>query len=132
MIKTKIISEIVGSPEEHVNTTMGLLLDKIKESKQLTVTSEKKFEAQKIPEKPLFSAFIEYEAEFEELQKLIDFCFDFMPSSIEILEPAEIRLKAESSADLFNELLARLHQNDLFLRNLIAEMKLLKDKLGQK
>ena len=32
MIKTKIISEIVGSPEEHVNNTLSLLLDKIKDA----------------------------------------------------------------------------------------------------
>jgi len=126
MIKTKIISEIVGTPEDHVNKTVDLLLAKIKERKDIKVISEKKFEAQKVKDKPFYSAFIEYEAEFEKLNNLISFCFDFIPSSIEILEPNEIKIPALSAGEFLNELLARLHENDLFLRNLIAELKLLK------
>ncbi|MEK6826237.1 MAG: hypothetical protein AABX90_01265 [Nanoarchaeota archaeon] len=126
MIQTKIISEIVGSPEEHVNKTMDLLLDKIKERKDIKIKAEKKFEAKKMQDNPLYTAFMEYEAEFEKLEDVTSFCFDFMPSSIEIIKPHEIQMNATVVADLFNELLARLHQNEIFLRNLIAEVQLMK------
>jgi len=127
MIRTRIISEIVGSPEEHVNKTTDLLLNKIKEKKDLKISNERKFKAEKMEGNPLYSAFIEYEVEFQKLESLIGFCFDFMPSSIEILEPKEVNIPATNAADLFNELLAQLHQNDLFLRNMAAELKMLKN-----
>ena len=127
MIKTKIISEVVGSPEEHVNKTLDLLLTKIKEIKGVEFLSEKKFLAEKMEGKPLFSAFIEYEMGFEKFQDLVSFCFDFMPSSIEIIEPTIHTLDSTNLATMFNDLLARLHQNELFLRNMAAQIKLLKD-----
>ena len=131
MIVTRMISEVVGSPEEHVNKTIDLLLDRISEYKKIKIISEKKFEAKKMDTDPLFSGFIEYEAEFEKIEHIIDFCFDFMPSSIEIIEPLNISISATAAADIFNELLARLHQNDLLLRNIIAELKLIKQKESQ-
>jgi len=55
-----------------------------------------------------------------------------MPSSIEILEPQELKINTTNAAELFNDLLARLHQNDLLLRNVIAELGMLKRKLEEK
>ena len=46
MIKTRIISEIVGSPQEHVNKTMDLLLERIREKKDIRLNNEKKFNAE--------------------------------------------------------------------------------------
>jgi len=79
----------------------------------------------------LFSGFIEYEIEFQNIESIVGFCFDFMPSSIEVMEPLALSMSAAATGDLFNELLARLHQNDLFLRNMIAELKMLKQKSVQ-
>ena len=132
MIKAKIISEVVGSPENHVNKTLDLLMEKIKERKDFVVSNEKRFEAEKMPDKPLYSGFWEYLIEFEKPESLVGFCFDFMPSSIEILGPLEINLKSVMAADLFNELLARLHQNELVLRNAMAQIMLLKREMTKR
>ena len=132
MIKAKIISEVLGSPQEHVDKTLNVLLDKIKERKELNVVNERVFESQKVEDKPLYTGFIEYEISIEDINELIGFCFDFMPSSIEIIEPTELRLKSTSAGELFNELMARLHQNEMFLRNVIAELKLAKKQLENK
>ena len=132
MIKARIISEVLGSPQEHVDKTLKLLLDKIKERKELNLTNDKTFNAEKLEDKLLFSGFLEYEISVESLNTLSGFCFDFMPSSIEILEPDSLNFKTVEMADLFNEILARLHQNDMFLRNAVAEMNLLKRRLGGK
>ena len=128
MIKAKIISEVVGSPQEHVDKTLQLLLDKIKERKNLQVKNEKMFSAQPMEKSSLFSGFLEYDIEIEQVNTLVDFCFDFMPSSIEIIEPDNLKMNASDISSLFNELMARLHQNDLFLRNLIVELKMIKKK----
>jgi len=126
MIKTKIISEVVGSPQEHVDKTVKLLLEKIKENKSFECKEEKIFEAQKIEGQPLYSAFIEYILEFSKLEDFTGFCFDYMPSSIEILEPAEFKMSAIDTSEMFNELMARLHQNDLLLRKVLAELEWIK------
>lgn len=132
MIKAKVISEVVGMPREHVDKTLNLLLEKLKERKNLSLSNERTFNAEKMEDKPLFSGFIEYEINVENINELSGFCFDFMPSSIEVLEPDEFRLNAVNAAEFMNDILARLHQNDMFLRNAIAELKMLKKKLEEK
>ncbi len=126
MIKVRIINEVLGSPKEHVENTLKLLLDNMRQNKNLKLINEMIFEATKLGDKPLYSSFAELEIEFKVLEDLVGFCFDYMPSSIEILEPEELRLEAISVSDLFNELMARLHQNDMMLKNAMAELAVLK------
>ncbi|MBI2499435.1 hypothetical protein HYV88_04300 [Candidatus Woesearchaeota archaeon] len=126
MIKTKIINEVLGSPKEHVENTMKLLIDNMKKNKNLKFNSEKIFEAMQLEDKPLYSSFAELEIEFDILESVVGFCFDYMPSSIEILEPSELKLNAVNVSELFNELMARLHNNEMLLRNALAELSLLK------
>ena len=126
MIKARVISEVLGSPQDHVDKTLKLLLEKLKERKSLDVNQEKIFNAEKIEGKPFFTGFIDYEINIKDLGELTSFCFDFMPSSIEILEPDELKVKPTNLGELFNDLLARLHDNDMLLRNTIAELTLLK------
>ena len=126
MIKAKVISEVLGSPQEHVNKTMNLLLNKLKESKELNLKNERVFESEKLEDRPLFSGFIEYEVSVEGLDNLIDFCFDFLPSSVDILDPDELKFNNTIANDFVNDMLARLHQNDMFLRNALAELTHLK------
>jgi len=132
MIKCKIISEVLGSPQEHVDKTLNLLLERLKERKSLNASNEKMFQAEKVEGKPLFSGFIEYEIGVENISDLTGFCFDFMPSSIEILDPNELKINSVHAGEFFNDMLARLHQNDMFLRNTVAEMAMLKRKLEGK
>ena len=132
MIKAKIISEVLGSPQEHVDKTLNLLLEKIKEVKDLRAANWKVFEAQKIEDKPLFTGFLEYEISVETIEHLVGFCFDFMPSSIEIIEPDEFQIPATDTGNILNDLLARLHQNDMFLRNVVAELTKMKKVLENK
>ncbi len=126
MIKAKIISEVLGSPQEHVDKTLQLLLEKLKERSSLHIMNETIFQAEKIEGKPFFSGFIEYEISVENLNELSGFCFDFMPSSIEILEPDKLNINAVEAGEFFNEIMARLHQNDMLLRNTVAQLNLLR------
>jgi hypothetical protein len=52
-----------------------------------------------------------------------------MPSSIEILEPEKIGGTREPLTNLLNDLIARLHQYDMLLKNLHAENLMLKKKV---
>ena len=49
-----------------------------------------------------------------------------MPSSIEIMDPIKLNINSNEVDDLLNDLLARLHNFTMFLKNLQAENIVLK------
>src|SRR3989344_3928264 len=91
-LKARAIIEILGSPEEHVKKTMQMILDKIKQYPDTKIIKEKMFPAEKMGDKNLWSTFTELDMEVKNVQILTGFCFDFMPSSLEIIEPEEMAL----------------------------------------
>ena len=128
-VQVRTIIEIVGAPEDHVNKTMGLILKKLDESIGLKVTKKDLFKAKKIKDKPFWSTFVEIEMKVSSLDTLMGFCFDFMPSSIEILNTEELGIKNEDTTSFLNELLGRLHQYDMTLKNIFAENMILKEEI---
>jgi len=131
-IKIRSIIEILGSPKEHVERTMGIVLGKLKEKKDLKVLGEKTFEAEKIKDKPFWSVFTELDIEARSIDALLGYCFDFMPSSIEILEPERLDFQCSELNNVLNDVLGRLHQYDMILKNLYAENILLKKRFEGK
>lgn len=134
-IKARIIIEVVGAPKDHVEATLKSVVDKIKEEKELNLLKSELVEAKEvqlenIPQK-IWSAFSEVEISVNEINRLIGFCFDFMPSSIEILEPTNLDLNAGETSDMLNDLLAGLHRYDLFLKNVHAQNILFKKELDE-
>lgn len=127
-IVVKFIVELMGSPKEHVDKTMRMVMEKIKKDDRFRVKNMKMFELQKIKE--LWSTFIEADIEFKASKDIIDFCFNYMPSSVEILAPEKVKdFRLKEMAELFNEMLGKLHKYDLILKNLHAENVLMKRKL---
>lgn len=131
-IKIRSIIEILGAPKEHVEKTMGVVLEKLKEKKDLRVLTEKRFESEKIKDKPFWSVFTEMEIEVRDIDALLGYCFDFMPSSIEILEPERLDFQCSELNNVLNDVLGRLHQYDMVLKNLYAENILLKKRFEGK
>jgi len=128
-ILSRIIIEIMGSPKEHVEKTLKDLVAKLKEDSNITVITNEIFDAEE--KDKFFSAFTEIEILFKNISELIGFCFDYMPSSVEVLEPENIRYKSPVLSNLLNDLLARLHKSDMIFKNLNAESKLLKDNFNK-
>ncbi|MDD5331798.1 MAG: hypothetical protein PHE43_03175 [Candidatus Nanoarchaeia archaeon] len=128
-ITVKAVIEILGTPKEHVEETMKKIVEKLKQ--EYKIKEAKVYEATEVKAKTtvLWNSFVDLEMIFEDLQKITDFCFDYMPSSIEIVEPLELKIDARNHTDLINDLLARLHQYDMVVKNLNAENKLLKQQI---
>tara|TARA_Y100000310_G_C20609438_1_gene777238 strand:+ start:1033 stop:1425 length:393 start_codon:yes stop_codon:yes gene_type:complete len=130
MIQARVIIEIMGSPKEHVEKAMETVVDKFKKEDNVKVIKE---DISKIAEvKQFWSTFVEFEIEIENIARLFDICFDYMPSSIEILEPEKVDLESEYTTDLLNDLLAKLHRYDMLVKNLNAQNFVLKKKLNIK
>jgi hypothetical protein len=126
----RIILELLGSPEEHINQTLKDVVNKVKEEKEIKVVKAKLFDAEQ-QENKLWSAFAEIELESKDMKRILDLCFDYMPSTIEILEPAGMEMDSEDIASLFNDLLAKLHKYDMLLKNFHAENVVMKKQLEE-
>ena len=127
-----VVLEIVGSPKEHVDETLKFVINKIKEEKGIKVTRQEVGNAENIEVgniKSLFSAFVELDVEFNSVARLLNFCFDFMPSSVEVLEPEELSLDFHKFSSFLNDLLAQLHKYDMALKNTNAKNILLQREL---
>ncbi|MGB9675511.1 MAG: hypothetical protein ACPLYW_02900 [Candidatus Nanoarchaeia archaeon] len=130
-IKARLIIEIVGMPEAHVAQTIILLGEKFAAGDpEVNVLSKKVREPIQLPNSSLYSAFIEFEIEVASLATLLGLIYDYMPSSIEILEPEQITESLQNLNALLNDLAAKLHSYDATIKELVAKLTLAKK--GQK
>ncbi|MFW5991160.1 MAG: hypothetical protein ACOCQX_02935 [Candidatus Nanoarchaeia archaeon] len=127
-IVAKAIIEMLGSPKEHIENTMKYYVDKIeedyKEIKVLDNHFEPAEETENSTEKAkLYSVFSEVELEIAGAENLAWFCIDYMPSSIDIIEPEKITYEARDFTGFINDLLSKLHQIGSQLKRLNVENK---------
>ncbi len=120
-IKINTIIEIVGMPKEHVEKTMRQVVELIEKDEEIKKLNHDTAEAKLVKE--MWSTFTEFELEFNNFKKLTDFCFNFMPSSIEIIEPETNKLSSGSIEEMLNDVLAKLHQYDMALKRMIMETR---------
>ena len=125
-IRARVIIEILGSPIEHVNKVMQDVINEL-EKKKIKILKKEVNEPEKIEK--FYSSFADVEFKCNDLDALLDVCFDFMPSVVEIIEPEEFRFDPKVLEDFLNDLLARLHRNSMVVRNLHAENVLMKKEL---
>jgi hypothetical protein len=120
-LRVKMIVEIAGFPEEHVKKTLGIVREKALEVKGVEEIKTQIREPKKISER-MWSGFVEFETMMDSLPTLIGLSFDFMPSSIEIIEPESISADSGVMSDVLNDLAARLHQYDAIAKMLRAKL----------
>lgn len=125
----KVIIEMLGAPKEHIEKTLKDYVEKLKDDKNLEIVKEEFIPAEE--QNKLFSTFAELSIKFSGAQKLLDFCFDSMPSSVEIIEPDTLQLDSVRFSDTINDMQAKLHNNDMIVKTLRAKNTIL-DKNAKK
>ena len=131
-IKARLIIEIVGMPKSHVEETILVLGERFgADNPDVKVTSKKVREPIQLENSSLFSAFIEFEVEVTDLATLVGLIFDYMPSSVEILEPEQISESLQNLNEILNDLAAKLHTYDAMNKKLLARLNLLKKQQKQ-
>ena len=123
-IRFRTIIEILGRPKEHVEETLKKYIEKIKEDSDLIILKEDYAEAKQ--QETMWSTFVELELVVKGVQKMIGFCFDYMPSSIEILKPEQLTFNNRDMIAFLNDLQAKLHNVDMITKQLNAENNFLK------
>jgi|SRR3989304_2593928 len=126
-LKTRIIIELLGKPLEHMEKTLVLLGDAFCDNLPEAKVIKKKVRPPVLMEgTDMYSAFFEFEVDVKNLGTLIGIIFDYMPSSVEIIEPEELVDTTISINGLLNDLAIRLHQYDDIIKKFSAQNELQK------
>ncbi|MEM2121779.1 MAG: hypothetical protein QXU20_03940 [Candidatus Woesearchaeota archaeon] len=126
-IVARAIIELIGTPKKYLEETMHKIVESLELKKELSVLKKEFFEP--TDKGKFFSTFCELEISFKDLSALMNFCIDYMPASIEILEPPNLSSNAISLTNFFNDLLAKLHTLDMSFKELTAQKKILEENM---
>ena len=118
-IRSRTIIEVLGKPKEHVENAIKEYIEHIKEDSELVVLNEDYSEA--IEQGKLWSKFVEMDLVIKGTKKLISFCFEYMPSSLEVLKPEHLIMTNAELSNFLNDLQARLHNVDMIVKQQKAE-----------
>ncbi|MBS3111761.1 hypothetical protein J4459_00690 [Candidatus Woesearchaeota archaeon] len=110
-----------------MNSTLQKVVEKIKTTKNYEVVSS--YQEEPIKNEKIFSAFTELELKIDTLQNLFLFCFDYLPSSVEILDKTELNLQTKDFSNGLNDMLLRLHRYHTGIANLHAAHEKLKEEI---
>lgn len=122
-VRARIILEISGAPKELVEKAMKNVQLQIKGQDDLEIEEEKIGEV--TGEELGFSTFANYTLLFRDLDSCTRFCFDYHPSSVEIIDPAEIKFTVLDLTTFYNDLLGNLHDVDKVVRTIGAQNRIL-------
>ncbi|MBD3354672.1 hypothetical protein GF361_01650 [Candidatus Woesearchaeota archaeon] len=127
-IHSRVIVELMGKPKEHIEKTLKKYVENMKGNNNLDILNENFNEAKKVEgsENGMFAVFVEIELLAKNIPTLVGFCFDYMPSSIEIIAPEEFKMKSNDITTIMNDLQGKLHKLDMTVKQLNAENRLLK------
>ena len=118
-IRCRTIIEVLGKPKEHVERSIKDYVEHIRKDEDLVILNE---EYSDIKEQgKLWSQFVELELVIKGTSKLIAFCFDYMPSSLEVLKPEQLIMTNPELSSFLNDLQARLHNVDMAVKQLKTE-----------
>ena len=125
-IRAVIIIEVLGRPIDYVSEALKKITEAISSDKEVIFLNKKTYKPKTLKEaKELFTAFTEVEILAKDFLKLFEICFDYMPSSIEIIEPAELRFNLADANSIINDLAGRLHKYDEVAKRLNIEKQIL-------
>ena len=123
-----MIVEMAGRPAEHVKEMLANhvgVLDKNKdiEVHSINVSEPKEIEMENVPKgSEMFTCFAEVDFEVESFARLSEVVFDFMPSSVEVLE-GKVSLDSSEASNLLNNIAGRMHRYDEIAKIAGARLK---------
>jgi len=119
-IRCRAIIEMLGAPKGYIEKTLQEYMQKLK-NEGARISAETYAEATAADK--LFSTFVEFTITFDALHQLLTFCFESMPSSIEIFEPDALALPSNELTGFLCDLQARLHEADMIIKTSNAKYK---------
>lgn len=122
--------EVLGYPEDHVKQTIEKVVEKLKNEEGIKVIKNEIQKTEKIKEN-FFASFAETEMKINDFSKLLGFCYDYLPSSLEILDADKITMPIREFSMGINEMVAKLHHYNIVVNNLSNKVNELKKGLSK-
>jgi hypothetical protein len=130
MIKSIMIVEVAGSPPEYAKESLEKHVNVLKTYKGVVVNNIVISEPKEIEDaKGIFTCFAEIDFEVESFGILCDCVFDFMPSSIEVIEPGKFHFSNLEASNLLNIISGRMHRYDEIARFTQFKMGQMEEKM---
>ena len=126
-IECRAILELLGKPADYIDNTAKNIIATIKKNENYEILNE--FLSDTEDREHLFSKFIELDLKIKNLPAIFDFCFDFMPSSIEIIKPEKLTLESRDMTAFLSDLQARLHNSDMATKKMNSIVKYLRSNI---
>jgi len=116
--------EIVGAPKDHIEKTAKLVVENMQKRDYMDLREHNVAEVAQ--QKKLWSTFIEFRGWIKNLTLLMVFCFEFKPSSIEVVDPETKLMKNREVSDVYNDMLGFMHKADMMVKHFRAENHVMK------
>lgn len=107
-IHTRILFQLVGYPKEHVEKTLKDYVITIGTEETIKIIKEDYTPAEK--QDKVYSSLAEVDMLVKDFETMTKICFDYMPASIEIMDPKELTFKRKDIKNWTNDLIAKLHE----------------------
>ena len=120
-IHGRAILEMAGAPKEYLTEKLTKYVNFLKQAGNVKLIQADIAKPKKNKGDKLFTIFAEIELLFKDATVLAFFCFDYMPSSIEIIRPEQFQYRGSDFASFFNDMLERIYRLDIVIKNLQAK-----------
>lgn len=129
-IQCRVILEVLGKPKEHVEESLKKYLEAIEKDGTIKVIKKEIAEAEVVEGLQegveYYTTFAELEFTAKDFSSMFSFCFNYMPSSLEIIKPENLFITNKELSNMMNDLQARSHDVDKVAKELRSEVSFLK------
>src|SRR3989344_9573991 len=102
----RAVIEVLGRPESHVTEVIIKVIEKLKLDEGITVIKSE-ISAPEVIKESFFASYAEVEVKILNFSKLLNFCYDYLPTTIEILDSEKIVMSARELSNGLNDSLYR-------------------------
>ena len=110
-VRIHTILELVGTPKNHIEKTIELLVKQLGEQDGIKIEDKEVSDAQKTDD-DMFGAFAELTMEMKDLTTLNHFAVNYTPAAIELLEPETVKMDPVTFNEVYGDILAKLHMSN--------------------
>lgn len=131
-ISAIFVIEVLGRPAEHVASALEQLIESLGREENVQISSRKIYPPKQTEKtQNMFLAFAEVELKANALARIAELCFVYMPSSVEIIKPYDLKMTLNDANAILNLLVARLHNYDAIAKRMVIENTILQNQLKQ-
>lgn len=131
-IQIRFILEILGRPPEHISQGLRLIVNQIKSEPGVKLIEETHHPPVEVKDsKDLFTTFAEVVMEVDDMARVSDLMFKYLPANIEIISPEEVTLSNRDMTILATSITQRMHQYDAVTKRMLSERDFALSKLKE-